>query len=86
MKPGRRHQGCCPRPEALCRGIMWPCPLPFSSPFSLGWFMAGYKDEMWGPILRHHCGALLTASPLGNMPVTGQQASVLALTYFLSGR
>lgn len=48
--------------------------------------MAGYKDEMWGPILQQLCGALLTAPPPGNMPATGQEATVLALTYILFGR
>lgn len=35
-------------------------PLPSFSLFSLDFFMAGHKDEMWGLFLQHHCGALFT--------------------------
>lgn len=43
-------------------------PLPSFSLFSLGYFIAGNKDEMWGLLglfLQHHCGALSTKSPPG---------------------
>lgn len=65
-----RHENCCPFPEALC-SIFFAgeqcdiSPLPSFSLFSLEYFMAGYKDELWGLFLQHHCGALLTISPPG---------------------
>lgn len=42
-------------------------PMPSFSLFSLGYLIAGYKDEMWGllRLIQHHCGALLTKSPPG---------------------
>lgn len=68
-----RHESYCPFPEALC-SIFFAgeqcdiSPLPSFSPFSLEYFIAGYKDEMWGLLglfLQHHCGALSTKSPPG---------------------